>query len=130
MAAIQNSGVYIIKAVGTDRVKIGWSQDVDARIRSLQTGCPYQIEVINVIATAPEMERRIHGWLSQYRIHGEWFVLPNDIAERLADVTEAEMLSAQIADFLLRKDLSGVFPPSKVDEIRTHMRERFDGIWA
>ena len=69
--------VYIIK--NEDNYKIGKANDVNKRLKALQTGSPSKHELIAVVSTsnAIELEHNIHAYLSAYRISGEWFKLDN-----------------------------------------------------
>lgn len=62
---------YFIQA-GTDGpVKIGVAQDVEKRIKELQTGCPDDLRLIGRIQGNCESE--LHKRFSQFRLRGEWF---------------------------------------------------------
>ena len=125
-----NSGVYVLEAVGTDRFKIGWSTDIEKRINSIKTGCPYPTKLVCVIVSEDcKIERQIHELFSDCRVHGEWFVIEDSGIEFLCNATEADILSVNIAQFILSKDLSVFFDESKVESIRLNMQEAFDDLW-
>lgn len=63
--------LYFIKA--GDRVKIGTSNDVDKRIKQIQTGNPDTVEKLAEFEGFAERESGIHKELSDIRIRGEWF---------------------------------------------------------
>lgn len=63
--------VYFAK-VG-DRIKIGFSTSVPARLKSLATGIPDVIELLATIDGDRGVERAFHARLSKHRIRGEWF---------------------------------------------------------
>lgn len=70
--------IYFIK--GGKFTKIGYTgSDVEGRIASLQTGCPYNIELLGVIDGDVELERSLHKQLEKYRVRGEWFDLPDSV---------------------------------------------------
>ena len=78
--------IYIIQCVGSTYYKIGITQgSVDKRLKSLQTGCPYDLLMVMAFFTSnPEAdEHRVHELLKQYRVRGEWFDLghPSKYAE-------------------------------------------------
>jgi len=88
--------VYIFTAVDGDGplyVKIGVSSRPEARLVSIQTGCPVRIAsgraircTARVIAVA--MEASMHQELAAYRCSGEWFKFENGLqahAEALED---------------------------------------------
>jgi len=82
-------GVYLLHAEGTNRYKIGWSKCVNSRVDTLQTGCPYPINVIIVMDSTEDGERWLHRRFAQYRVCGEWFELPEEIVTWLASLKPA-----------------------------------------
>jgi hypothetical protein len=68
--------VYVIHAVGTNRIKIGYSADPEKRLAQLQTGSPYELKLLAQWPGTAEVEQRIHQRLAQYRCGGEWFSVP------------------------------------------------------
>lgn len=61
-------------------VKIGISQDVDARIRTLQTGCPFTLQKVHVFNfpardIAEYVEDAFKSLEKENRLHGEWYAL-------------------------------------------------------
>lgn len=68
--------VYIVHAVGTDRYKIGYTDDhPEDRLRRLQTGSPYQLQLrLSVPCPAPsDVESELHALYAPTRKRGEWF---------------------------------------------------------
>lgn len=78
-----NRMIYLVKAVGTQYVKIGVASNPIARIRGLQTGMPTDLTILAAAYWPDSNERRLHRVLRQYRTRGEWFVLPYDILQGL-----------------------------------------------
>lgn len=54
-------------------IKIGFSVDIKTRLLSLQTGSPYEIELLALMPGTPKDEADILGRFSPVRIRGEWF---------------------------------------------------------
>jgi hypothetical protein len=55
-------------------VKVGFtSKFPEARIQSLQTGCPYKISLLGYVYGNEGRETDIHDVLSNHRCGGEWF---------------------------------------------------------
>lgn len=77
--------VYFIGNIDHKVVKIGFSSlDVAKRVDALQTGCPYKLSVLKTIkGTTVDGELLIHKQFQQYRLHGEWFSIEDDLAEYL-----------------------------------------------
>lgn len=72
--------VYLLKIVNDDKTlyKIGYtSGSVFDRVKSLQTGCPYKIEVADTYKSdyGRLIEKTLHGMFSHKQTHGEWFEL-------------------------------------------------------
>jgi hypothetical protein len=70
--------VYFIRC--QEFIKIGFSTSTkggaDYRLRVLQCGCPYPLELLHVIrgvGVTVVLERRLHRLLAKHRTHGEWF---------------------------------------------------------
>lgn len=74
--------IYVIGAA-TGAVKVGIAVDVEARLKTLQTGCPEVLQVYGVAPVAAfyarEVERKCHRALAKHHRRGEWFdVLPTE----------------------------------------------------
>ena len=71
--------VYLIKCMNKDGfIKIGVAKDIQSRLDTMQTGCPYRLELLASIrcisrGQAYEMERKLHILFKKHRIRGEWF---------------------------------------------------------
>lgn len=66
--------VYFIAASGTGNVKIGFSaDDPNKRLRSLQTGCPNELELLYSEPGAVADEKAYHALFAHLRVRGEWF---------------------------------------------------------
>lgn len=71
-------GVYFI-ACG-NRVKIGWSGGVNARLRALRTTMPERLHLLHVVPGTRADELRFHQEFAEQRMHGEWFRLEGGLA--------------------------------------------------
>lgn len=92
--------------------KFGKSRDVLSRIRTLQTGCPYRLELI--FLTNFFEEKYFHEWLSTYRRDGEWFKIPLD----------PDSLTFSFEDFLLfDANISRQEQATLIDQIRNKCYE-------
>ena len=68
--------VYLIWANGTTYFKVGFSKFPTKRLKSLQTLCPLELVLQGTIRGTKTDEKNIHHRLRNYRVHGEWFELP------------------------------------------------------
>lgn len=73
--------VYFFRAGNT--VKIGFSNSLQERNRSLQTACPEQAFIAHVVKGSMTTERQFHRRFSEYRVKGEWFELRGRLAKYL-----------------------------------------------
>jgi hypothetical protein len=68
--------VYFIEAVGTGRIKIGWTarEDVQDRLTELSMQAPVPLRVVVAVRGPRRAEQWLHGRWGRLRVHGEWFV--------------------------------------------------------
>lgn len=64
--------VYFATADGWP-IKIGWTTNPTARLRSLRACCPVSIRFLTYIPGDKKMERQLHRRFSSLKFHGEWF---------------------------------------------------------
>lgn len=86
--------VYFIQAgepddKGLALVKIGFSTDVERRLRELQTASAQPLKLLNCTIGTQAIERFIHGVLKDRHVRGEWFrIYDDDISLALACMVE------------------------------------------
>ncbi len=75
--------VYFVEAIGTGRVKIGWSKDIHARMNQIRTGCPVEIAVLLTKRARQSAEFALHRRFADQRVwtNREWFTLEGPIRE-------------------------------------------------
>jgi hypothetical protein len=76
--------VYLITTLGGFHTKIGISSNPHARLLTMQTGSPLKLYLCATFACpsraiAEQVEREAHTELAEWRLHGEWFDLPDDL---------------------------------------------------
>ena len=74
--------VYFVLARGTDRIKIGFTQrPIAERLKGIQTGCPYPIEVVSALRASRMEEHHYHQIFARDRVipTAEWFVTSPDV---------------------------------------------------
>ncbi|QVJ07708.1 hypothetical protein [Sphingopyxis phage VSN-002] len=75
--------IYFIANGETEEswVKIGYTTgSVETRRRSLQTGCPFSLNILAFAPGEPVDERRLHDRFAAYRGYGEWFSLEGSLS--------------------------------------------------
>jgi hypothetical protein len=65
--------IYAIRAVGTQYVKVGKATSVGKRLKELEVGCPHDLHIEAVADWPDEEERRLHRYLDQSYVRGEWY---------------------------------------------------------
>lgn len=65
--------LYFI-ACGEYAVKIGFTEDIQQRMKSFQTGNPYDLKLLYMIDNInPQLETFIHTFLDGHQIRNEWY---------------------------------------------------------
>jgi hypothetical protein len=66
--------IYMIEAVGTPFVKIGYTrEDVESRLKSLETGSPHDLRVVWTFQGNRDDEAWLHRALGSVHERREWF---------------------------------------------------------
>lgn len=72
----KDMSVYIVRALGTDFYKIGYTaSSPKVRMQALQTGCPYELKLVAWFAGDESDEAYLHRLFGDHRVRGEWFQL-------------------------------------------------------
>lgn len=100
------AGVYLLMSPATNLIKIGKSQRVRARLRSLMTGNPDErASAFAIPADNPDaLEARLHAEYADRRRCGEWFVISDCEAMRIVQA------SPRGAVFLRRDQFNATSP--------------------
>lgn len=54
-------------------IKIGYTRDLNKRLRTMQTSYPFKLEVLATTTGGQIAEARYHQRFADYRLEGEWF---------------------------------------------------------
>lgn len=71
--------VYFIQAGKEAKFKIGITNNIDGRLKQLQTGCPYPLNILAIIPGGRKEEKELHRKFKKYSEIGEWFSLNGDL---------------------------------------------------
>jgi len=98
---------YFIRAVHPiARIKIGCSEEIDNRIKALQTSSCTPLEVLKVIPGGFRMEQACHVRFAAYRVHLEWFDQADELlaeirlmpaAARYSHLTHPDFINPRLA---------------------------------
>lgn len=92
--------VYFIK--GPQGIKVGYSEDVRARLKQLQTGSSVKLTVLAVVSNGSrDIETEFHRLFGPWRMQGEWF-------QNVGPVKRTIELIRQGAAPLLREHLAAL----------------------
>ena len=105
--------IYVIEAVGLDRVKIGKSVNPLFRMLSLQSGCPVPLRIVKEFDWHDSIEKIIHSCFGKYRIGGEWFRTDGEINE-LGDFLNILVFSDEQSVFDKAMEMLASLSPDKV----------------
>lgn len=98
-------GLYIINIVDTDRYKVGFTKNLNARLKAFRTALPFPICLKFYIITEQhkELEKEIHQILLSNLIRGEWFNLNqsdlNKLKEKLLSLDKETFHVVDYSDF-------------------------------
>lgn len=108
--------LYFMQTGGLDGpVKIGYTDDVERRMVTVQTGCPYRVALLFAADAEGHTEPRVKALLREGRIRGEWF--------------RAETVLAYLAEAYLPLGFLGdCLPDEKADDLRRECQGPFDAL--
>ena len=95
--------LYIINCTGTDYYKIGVSDRPTARLATLQTGCPLELNLLIKYSFKAKLEAYAaeavaHRALKEHAIRGEWFELKYFRLIRWKSIVKGEMQQKEYND--------------------------------
>ena len=73
--------IYVIEAIGLDRVKFGRASNPESRTRELSTGLAYPLRLLAAVDWPDKVESMIHRAFADHRVNGEWFTISVEIEE-------------------------------------------------
>lgn len=84
--AMKQDVVYIVKC--HNFYKIGITDDIKRRLIGLQTGNPYELELVKVYQVPTSFESTLHEVLDHCHIRGEWFKMTPATLEVIMEVCQ------------------------------------------
>lgn len=75
----RQSVIYIAQRVRDEAVKIGWTSDVERRLRELRKVESDGVVLLAAFPGEKRDESALHELFAKYRLEGEWFALPFDV---------------------------------------------------
>ena len=82
--------VYFVTAREVGRVKIGYAQNPQARVVSVQTHSPVPLRLERTCDGGKAEEEALHERFAAHRVRGEWFDLAPEIERHMATLPRYE----------------------------------------
>ncbi len=73
--------VYFIQEKGGGFIKIGYTENINARLSQMQTNSPHDLVILSIIEAGKEKEKQIHEKFRNHHHRGEWFYPSGEIME-------------------------------------------------
>lgn len=71
--------IYLIGSLKYGFVKIGYSKNPHKRLKEIQVGCPFEVNILSVAKGNMLKEKLIHKKYSKYKSFGEWFFIKGEV---------------------------------------------------
>lgn len=95
--------LYAIRCGDTGYVKFGYTSDgergANARLRDMQTGCPYELALDATVEGDRAAEAWIHRHLADRHVRGEWFDIGSMEPQDILDASNPWSLSLAMRSF-------------------------------
>jgi len=75
--------IYFVQGECGGPIKIGYSTDIEKRIKTLQTGYPDVLGILYLIPGDMADEEELHKELAYYRMRGEWFKPDEEVLRKI-----------------------------------------------
>jgi hypothetical protein len=101
--------IYFATTADMKQVKIGFADDIAARLGTLQTGNHQEMHMQEAFASYIEAETLVHQAFAGSRIRGEWFKMAPAIEELWGDIFDYQGRHACAPDGTCVEELTDVF---------------------
>jgi hypothetical protein len=91
---------YVYFIYDSKYIKIGFTNNLTARKKSLQTSNPNKLIVLGYIFGNKFTEQELHKTFKQYHVHGEWFRPEQDLLDYINNNNELEVYIDWLQDKL------------------------------
>lgn len=96
--------IYFIEAVGSDCIKIGFTdKPLEGRLALLQTGNPLPLRVLGTMPGTKHDEKKYHRWFRKSHFRGEWHTASQDLLDFVRDCTTEFRMIEEIDGLLSEK---------------------------
>lgn len=88
--------IYFIQKSGDDLIKIGYTHDINLRLKQLQRGAPGSFTLLAVIEGGPIVESYLHQKFDHLNEWGEWFRPGQELLEFINSPTTVKLPFEQV----------------------------------
>lgn len=121
--------VYFIRDAERPEVKIGYSYSPTTRMKALQCGHPRPLQLLGTIYGYRAEEAALHRKFKQYRLHGEWFQLSDEIVRFIGRRRPAKVPPRKPLMEILRDTIRDMLAAKNTKEqVATALMMTIDGI--
>lgn len=83
--------VYFLHSNAMNAVKIGWTENIRTRERSIRAANPEDLVLLATIEGGRSLEKELHKKFEHLRIRGEWFRCNAELMIHIDDLTGGEL---------------------------------------
>ena len=73
--------IYLVKIAGHDLCKVGFTNNIKGRLKSISCECPFEIEIHHIREGTIQKEYVMHYNLRDHHYRGEWFFYNKDVLD-------------------------------------------------
>lgn len=81
--------IYLVKCGEFHKIGYTSGRKADDRIKSMQTGNPYPLDLAGLWHGTENDEAALHVYYAHRKVRGEWFALTDDDVARIREIMEA-----------------------------------------
>lgn len=82
--------VYVIGNLTHNICKIGYSKNPLSRIKEIQTGCPYKLQLFLVVGGNRTTESQLQKKYKRYKSNGEWFHYREELKHAVESIAKTD----------------------------------------
>lgn len=93
--------IYFILNRENSHIKIGYSNNPMKRLKALQTGNSFELEILTIIDGDISMEKMLHKKFNNFKIKNEWFTYSEEIKEFIFFINYLYFVENKIKKFYI-----------------------------
>ncbi len=85
--------IYFLEAEGLNRLKIGFSENLENRMRVVRSHSPVPLKLLKVVRASIETEQILMAVFGKYKLHNEWFEYSATLKSFVETLTNEEVFT-------------------------------------